>query len=237
MRQIPNFLTLFNLLLGCLAILYSFYDKLYISSFLIFAAAIIDFFDGYVARMLKATSEIGKQLDSLADVISFGAAPGFVLYHLLAATFQQQSNSLDLPIIYFLPAFLIPVFSAYRLAKFNVDEKQKDDFTGLPTPACAIFFASLPLLVFANQYQITSVILSKLFLYISVALFSYLLVSPIKMFSLKFNSFNFSKNKIRYIFLLASLILVLTLKWIGIPLTIISYILISIFSQKTKLRT
>lgn len=237
MKHIPNLLTLTNLLLGCLAILYSFYDKLYISSFLIFAAAVIDFGDGFAARLLNAHSEIGKQLDSLADVTTFGVAPGFILYHLLAASFQQEVNSLEYPIIYFLPAFLIPVFSALRLAKFNIDENQNENFIGLPTPACAIFIASLPLIIFSNQFQLTNIILTKYFLYTTTALFSYLLVSPIKMFSLKFKNYDFSENKIRYLFLLASLILIVILKWIGIPLVIILYILFSLFTPNSKLKT
>lgn len=237
MKYIPNFLTLTNLTLGCLAVLYSFYDQLHISAFLIFAAAVIDFFDGFIARILNTQSALGKELDSLADLTTFGVAPGFIFYQLLAAAFSQSANSLDYPIVYFLPAFLIPVFSALRLAKFNIDEGQRENFIGLPTPACAIFVASLPLVIFSDAFSFGQMIINNYFLYSAIFILSFLLVAPIKMFSLKFKNYKFQGNGFRYFFLFASVVLIVALKWLGIPLVIIFYTILSLIENLTQKKT
>ena len=168
MKQIPNLFTLLNLFLGCVAIVFalqtqSFFiyvnddfssqfsfsipENLSIAGLLLFGAAIVDFLDGFVARLFNASSEMGKQLDSLADVVSFGVAPGVILYQLLRISYLRQDYALSVPVIWLFPAFIISCAAAYRLAKFNLDDSQKYSFKGVPTPAVGLFVASLPLII------------------------------------------------------------------------------------------
>jgi CDP-diacylglycerol--serine O-phosphatidyltransferase len=195
---------------------------------MIFGAAVLDFFDGFLARLLKAHSPIGGQLDSLADAVTFGVLPGCIYYQLLAGALQLEPGALYVPMVYMLPAFLISICSVYRLAKFNVDERQHTGFIGLATPASAIFAAVLPLLVFTNAYQLAPIILNKWFLYGIIFVFSWLMVAEIPMFSLKTKSFKWKGNEVQFIFLAASIFLVVFLKYAGIALAIMLYILICV---------
>src|SRR6188474_3373916 len=165
MKQIPNLFTLLNLVFGCLAIictlqngititadpngteLLNIPEKIWMASFFIGAAAVVDFLDGFVARLFKATSEMGKQLDSLSDVVSFGVAPALIIYQLLRISYAREGNGLDVSIAFLLPALIIACAAAWRLAKFNLDESQQYSFKGLPTPAAGLFVASLPLIL------------------------------------------------------------------------------------------
>lgn len=240
-NHIPNFITLLNLLSGCIAIVFIFDDQLAIASYLIGLAAIFDFLDGFFARLLKAQSPIGKDLDSLADVISFGLVPGLILFKLIE---YSSGISVHTGFISFLPffAFLIPLFSALRLAKFNNDERQTDVFIGLPTPANALLIASFPLiliqqttLVGINLVGIQSLFLILPFLVTITILLSYLLIAEIQLLSLKFKNFTWKDNKVRYILLGISCILLIILFYLAIPIIIILYILLSLFTPKSKI--
>lgn len=215
-RHIPNFLTCCNLLCGCIGIVFVTSGNLNAAAYFVWIACVFDFFDGFAARMLKVSSPIGKELDSLADMVSFGLLPSMVMYVML----QDATHSEYLPYL----AFSIAVFSALRLAIFNIDETQSDSFRGLPTPANALFITSLPLLtgpiaiaLFEPWIVITIVVIS-----------SYLLVSGIPLFALKFKSFNWKENKARFTFLIVSVVLLATLQIAAIPLIILLYIALSL---------
>lgn len=233
-KQIPNLLTLTNLFLGCAGIVYVLSGMSYMASYFIFIAAVIDFCDGFAARLLNASSPIGEQLDSLADCVTFGVLPGCIFFNFLEQSYAADSDALNTGIIFMLPAFLISVFSALRLARFNVDEKQKENFIGLPTPACAIFTATLPLIYLTNQYGLAAWLSNKWLLYLLIIVLSYLLVSPLNMFSLKFKTYDYKSNEIRYIFLIASAVLIFTLGYTGMAAVILLYIILSIIQIFTK---
>ena len=221
-KQIPNALTSFNLLFGCLSIVACLVESnLKLAAYFIAAAAILDFFDGFVARAINANSEIGKQLDSLADCVSFGVAPGFIFYKLtnIPIDFNQFN------ILAYIP-FLIPVFSAIRLAKFNIDTRQTDSFIGLPTPANSLFISAIPFVV--NQFPF---FINQWFLLIFPFVSAYLLVAELPLFALKFKSFTWQKNQLRYIFLLCCLISLFAFGYLGINISIILYILFSIYNN------
>jgi CDP-diacylglycerol--serine O-phosphatidyltransferase len=236
-KHIPNFITSLNLFCGTSAIVFAFRGELVIASYLILLAAVFDFLDGMAARVLHAYSEIGKQLDSLADVVSFGVAPAVIVYNLLLFsgkifTIPYIPNNPNILLF----VFLIPIFSALRLAKFNVDTRQTSSFIGLPTPANAIFWVSFPLILnslniesweyqfFSNPYLIS----------ILIVVMSYLLVAEIPMFSLKFKNYKFSENITKYIFLLIAIFFIVTLKTIAIPFVILIYIGISVIENLIK---
>ena len=248
---IPNTLTLTNLLLGCVGIIYAFderyfliseigsysglYDtqeinsRIFFSSMIIIVAAVIDFADGFFARLLNAQSEIGKQLDSLADVVTFGVLPGMLLYQLLERAYFSETGALLTSKIYLLPALLLPLAAAYRLARFNIEPISKEYFRGLATPAMAFFVASLPLIYFTNSNGLGAYVINKYFLYAVALLFSYLMVSDIRMFSLKLKSWRIRENVAIYSFLGLCLISLAWLKYTGVAISLILYILFSIF--------
>lgn len=220
-KSIPNTLTCCNLFSGCVAAVFAFWGDFDYAAIAVVVAAVFDFFDGFAARGLKAFSPLGGDLDSLADMVSFGLAPGVVLYSYLCATKTGTAHEV-LPFV----AFLIPVFSALRLAKFNIDTRQTTSFIGLPTPANALFW------VFAiATLSHHGLSLSPLGIVVVVAielLTCYLMVSELPMFSLKFHDFSWANNKIRYVFLALSLILILVLRMESMPIIIVMYILMSI---------
>jgi CDP-diacylglycerol--serine O-phosphatidyltransferase len=262
-KHIPNAITCCNLLCGCLAIVQAFEGNLVYSAYLVGLAAIFDFFDGFAARLLRVASPIGKDLDSLADMVTFGVVPGVVMFHMIDSAFLWNNGVLEyfadgtskilLPnellkskslIKYF--AFVIPVFSAIRLAKFNNDLRQSDSFIGVPTPAVAIFICSLAL-IYVKTYtpfsnietchqnyefiQILSWLFHPIVLCIMSLVLSILLISEIPLFALKFRKFSWRGNRIRYSFLALSLLLLITLQFVGIPLIIILYILMSVITN------
>ncbi|MCK5838578.1 MAG: CDP-diacylglycerol--serine O-phosphatidyltransferase [Bacteroidales bacterium] len=233
-NKLPNLLTLINLLAGCLALLAIFSDKLTIAVYLIGAALLFDFLDGAFARILKAQSDMGKELDSLADVVSFGVVPGFIMFMLIKDTVQDIPSGY--PVDLFLPytGLLIPLFSALRLAKFNIDPLQREIFIGLPTPASAILIASFPLILhFQSDIIWANYLLeNKYVLIIITILISFLLISPIRLFSLKFKVLAWNENRSRYIFLLLSFLAILFLHFMAIPLIIFLYILMSLVVQR-----
>ena len=245
---IPNFLTLLNILSGCIATVFAVLNQLEWAALFVFIGIFFNFFDGLAARALNVQSEIGVQLDSLADVITSGLVPGVVMFQLLN---MSQSGGWNLAFgheltesmawyggkintISFL-GFAITLASAYRLAKFNVDENQVSSFVGLPTPANALMILSLPLiLMYHNNEFLSGIILNPWFLVGLTALSVYLLNSPIKLFALKFKNWSFKENGVRYLFLIGSLIMLLTLKFLAIPLIIVFYILASLLMPSEK---
>ncbi len=235
-KHVPNFITLLNLLSGVLSIYIGFTGDIRISALLIFVAAVFDFFDGLVARLLNARSDIGLQLDSLADVVSFGVAPAFVLFHTISMVLDMGGVT-RLNYLAF-SAFTIPLFAALRLAKFNIDENQTSSFIGMPTPAVAVFFAALPIVILVclseNHGVYYQTITNPWFLSGSGIVLSLLMVLKIPMFSLKFKSANWSAHQTQYIFLILSVFLLILLKIAAIPLIIILYILLSLMNLLFK---
>ena len=222
-KHIPNTLTLCNLLLGCCGIVFAFHNELYFSGLAIVIAAVIDFGDGFVARLLKAQSTIGEQLDSLADMVTFGVLPGIIYFQLLASAWSAQETGLNAQMIFMLPALAIPACAALRLAKFNIDENQKTGFIGMPSPAQAIFAAMLPLIIFTNAFHLQTVLQNRWVLYGFILLFSYLMVSPIPMFALKMKSYGWKGNEARYVFLVFALAFIFLFKYTGLAFTILLY--------------
>jgi CDP-diacylglycerol--serine O-phosphatidyltransferase len=229
--NLPNTLTLVNLFFGCLALVFIFSPGgLQYVPYCTVVSLVADFFDGMAARFTKTQSNIGKELDSLADMVSFGAVPGAILYTLLTFYFKSVSTSESewQIMLYSSPAFLVTLFSALRLAKFNIDERQSEGFIGLATPACTIFIIGLLLVFLRNDFGMSQFILSPAFLFVLIAALSYLLIAEIPMFSFKFKSFGWAGNEIRYVFIIVSVVLLAALKFAGISLAIVLYVLGSI---------
>jgi len=240
-KSIPSFITLMNLFCGCLSVVSAFKGNLEASAFFIIGATFFDFFDGFFARLLNCKSEFGKQLDSLADVVSFGVAPAIIIFQLMDSSFgmpQIMLRNIN-PMPY--TAFIIALFSALRLAKFNIDVRQSDSFIGLPTPANAILIAALPLILWhysdSNGMIATySRLVFYNFFFLSglVILMSYLLIAELPLMSFKFKTYAWKDNYIKYLFLLFSIILLLILNFIAIPLIIIFYIFLSVILNITS---
>ena len=219
-KHIPNLLTISNLICGCIALYFTFQGELVFTAYLIGLAAIFDFMDGAAARLLNISNPLGKELDSMADMVSFGLVPGSVVFHLLEeSTFSQYSFM----------ALVIPIFSAYRLAKFNIDENQNENFIGLPTPANCLVFVSIPLITTFNSESTIAYLfeIPEILLIITI-LMSLALVSRINMFSLKFKNLKFQDNKLRFFLITMSIILLTWLEFSAIPIIILLYIMISI---------
>lgn len=234
-------LTLLNLLCGCLAIISTFHKSFELTAILLMMAAVFDFFDGFAARLLGVHSELGKQLDSLADMVTFGVVPGFVMYQLIIYAIGSGAAYLgpDEPVWYLAYAgMLIPLFSAYRLAKFNIDTRQSDQFIGLPTPANALLISFLPLLMIPEGNAIAEILLKPYVLITLCAIQSYLMVAELPMIALKFKSFGWKGNEWRYLLLLLSAVVVLLIKQKAVPFIIILYVVLSLiqnmFNQKKQ---
>lgn len=227
-RHIPNTVTCLNLFSGCIACVMAFEAKYELAVAFIILSAVFDFFDGMLARLLDAKSPIGKDLDSLADDVSFGVAPSLLVFSLFK---EVQYPVFMEGIKDFFPymGFLISVFSALRLAKFNIDTRQTNSFIGLPVPANALFWGSL--VVGAHVFLISDNF-NAIYLFILVLLFSYLLVSEIPMFSLKFKNLTWKDNKVSFIFLIVCIPLLLLLRISGFAAIIAWYILLSALTKK-----
>ncbi|MCB2379406.1 CDP-alcohol phosphatidyltransferase family protein [Hymenobacter sp. BT635] len=220
-NHLPNAVTCLNLFAGCLALCNIFAGHLEIAAYLVGLAAAFDFADGLLARALHASSPIGKDLDSLADMVSFGVVPGAILFHLL-----QQSSGLPEWLPY--AGFIVTVFSALRLAKFNNDTRQTNSFIGLPTPACTLVVASLPLILAHDTFSLSSVILNPWVLLGLTLLLSGLLVAEIPLFALKFKNLTWQDNSLRFIFLLLAVALLVVLQAAAIPLIVLLYVGLSV---------
>lgn len=220
-NHIPNAVTCLNLFAGCLALTQIFAGNLEIAAYLVGLAAAFDFADGLLARALHASSPIGKDLDSLADMVSFGVVPGAFLFDLLMQAGAGTPSWLPYA------GFVVTVFSALRLAKFNNDTRQTTSFIGLPTPACTLVVASLPLILAHDSFHVTSFILNPWVLLGLTALLSGLLVAEIPLFALKFKNLRWQDNGVQFVFLLLTVLLLLGLQATAIPLVVLLYVLMS----------
>jgi len=247
MKQIPNLFTLLNLIFGCIAIVFilqtgesivilqqegftdvNLPEKITWGCFFIFAAGVVDFLDGFVARLFKATSGMGQQLDSLADVVSFGVAPGLILYQLLRISYAQEENGLDISMAYLLPAFLIPAAGAWRLARFNLDDEQQASFKGVPIPAVGLVIASFPLIIHFQTLNLQFAFINRWLLYAIILVLSYLMVSSLPLMSMKIKDLNIKNNLARYILLTLGIIAAISLKWFAVPVIFVLYVIISL---------
>jgi len=243
-RHIPNIFTSINLLCGAAAVLFAANGELVIAAYLVLTGIFFDFFDGLAARLLNAHSEVGLQLDSLADMVTSGLAPAIVMVQLLnlsltgdylllnAAFFSEGWNAIHTS---YLPFFglLIAVAAAYRLAKFNTDERQREGFVGLPTPANALLILSLPLIVeFQYDEAIAGLILNKWVLLSLTILSCILMNAEVSLFALKFKTWGWKGNGLRYVFLILSVALLIGLQFLAFPLIILLYILLSLLARR-----
>ncbi|MBK9532672.1 MAG: CDP-diacylglycerol--serine O-phosphatidyltransferase [Chitinophagaceae bacterium] len=253
-RHIPNIFTLINLFLGCIAIVfalqtetisiyvgedlsshYNIPEKLGVAAFFIMAAAIVDFLDGFVARLLKASSDMGKQLDSLSDVVSFGVAPSVILYQLLRTSFIKEENGLETSIAWLLPAFIVACAAAYRLARFNLDSSQSYGFKGVPVPAAGLFIASFPLILHYgnNVINVNEWLTNKWVLYAVIVMVSWLMVSTLPLMALKFRDFSIKNNIPKIMLLVVAVIAAFIFNWLAVPIIFIAYIILSLIFKKT----
>ena len=223
-KSIPNLFTLANLSCGTVGIILSFQGQIETACYLIWLAAGFDFFDGFLARVLNAQSEIGKQLDSLADLITFGLLPAILYYHMLA-------GKIEAPLEF--AGVLIAAFSALRLAKFNIDENQSTSFTGLTTTANGIFTSTLPLIIAGSTFM-SDFIANEWVIFTCALIFSLLMVAPVTLLSFKFKNLSIQDNWQRFLLILISLVLIIIFKIAAVPLIIVVYILLSLLAQPKR---
>jgi CDP-diacylglycerol--serine O-phosphatidyltransferase len=225
---VPNFITLLNLLSGGIAVIFAVKGDLSTAALFVFFGIFFDFFDGFLARKLNVSSEMGLQLDSLADLVTSGLVPALVLVNLIELSILPwQDANCFLPYI----GLLVLLCSAYRLAKFNISTEQSQFFIGLPTPANALLIMSLPLVLdYQNSDSYNALILNPFFLVVVTLLSSFLLNAPVKLIALKFKTWNFSENASKYILIIFSLVALILFKFAGIPLIIIFYIMLSLIN-------
>lgn len=255
MKHLPNLFTLLNLFFGCIAIVFALQteniliytndeftssfnvpERLALAALFIYLAAVVDFLDGFVARVFNASSEMGKQLDSLADVVSFGTAPGIILYQLLRMSSIREENGIDISIAWLLPAFIVTVAAAYRLAKFNLDNSQSLGFKGVPTPAVGLMIASFPLILHygGGLININEWLVNKWVLYSLIIILSWLMVSNLPMIALKFKDFSVKSNLPKIVLVLIGIVASVFLNWLAVPVIFIAYIIISLSTQQQK---
>lgn len=253
MKQIPNLFTLLNLVFGCIAIVFILQnginivvdsngtqlidipEKIWLASLFIGLAGVVDFLDGFIARLFKSESNMGQQLDSLADVVSFGVAPSMIIYQFLRLSFAQDEGGMDVSTGWLLISFLLPCAAAFRLARFNLDTTQSTSFKGLPVPAAGILVASLPLLYWhSDKAWVVNLLLNKWFLYALIISLSFLMISSLPMMSLKFKDVTFRNNWKKYVLLIVSVISMFFLKWLAIPVAFVCYVILSLaFKNRT----
>lgn len=238
-KHIPNLLTLANLLCGTVAILFSLKGDYTATALLVAIGIGFDFFDGFVARLLNVQGELGKQLDSLADMVTSGVVPGIIMLQLLINVIDMDAvgyfgvdkygaTGSNLPYL----GLLLTLGSAYRLARFNIDERQSDSFIGLPTPAMSLFVVSLPLIAeFSTHSFFVDLVINKYFLIAVTIVLTFLMNAELPLFSLKFKNYSFKDNAMKYIFLLISVVLLVLLKFVAVPVIILLYIIVSLFSK------
>jgi CDP-diacylglycerol--serine O-phosphatidyltransferase len=246
-KQIPNIFTLLNLVFGCMAIVFTLQngiiiftdatgsqlvdipEKIWYASLFIGLAAVVDFLDGFVARLFNATSDMGKQLDSLADVVSFGVAPGMIIYQFLRLSLAQEENGLEASMLWLLPAFLLPCAGAWRLARFNLDTEQTYHFKGVPIPAVGLLVASLPLIYWTNNQEwVRNLLLNKWFLLALIAVLCYLMVSTLTIMAFKFKNLKLADNLPKYMVVAVAIVAGIFLQWMAVPVVFITYVLVSL---------
>ncbi len=246
MKQIPNILTLGNLFCGILAIVFVLHTPVFISDFngqsfivntppaiywasvFIGIAAIFDFLDGFAARLLHVSSPLGGQLDSLADLVTFGVAPGTILYHFLSQAYMQQPEAIRVSLLAVAPALLLPCFTAYRLARFNTYQSHSTNFTGIPAPAIGLFIASFPLIQFYEQLPFSKWLQHPWLLYLILALCCFFMVCNIPFFSFKIKSLSWKGNVLRYLLIVLTAISIPFLHWGSVAFCFLLYIILSI---------
>lgn len=246
-KHIPNFITLLNLLSGCVAVILAVNNQFVTAAVFVFLGIFFDFFDGFFARKFNVQGPLGVQLDSLADMVTSGLVPGVVMFKLLHISLGKPalenpealwSQSVLFDGLHYSPlafvGFFITLASAYRLAKFNIDEDQQSYFKGLPTPANAILILSLPLIIeFQNHDGMNALILNPWFLIIITLISTYMLNAPVNLFALKFKTWDFKSNITRYIFLILTVVLLIVLHFAAIPLVILLYVILSLLNAKS----
>jgi CDP-diacylglycerol--serine O-phosphatidyltransferase len=251
MKQIPNIFTLLNLFFGCLAIVVTLQngiviqytndgaqyidipEKIWLASLFIGIAGVVDFLDGFVARLFNAASEIGKQLDSLADVVSFGVAPSMIVYQFLRLSLAKEQEGIDTSMLWLMPAFIIACAGAYRLARFNIDQSQSYGFKGVPIPAAGLLIASFPLIYWHSPSGwVVNILLNKWVLYGIIFLVSWLMVSRLPIMALKFKNLSVKNNIPKIILLLITIVAAIFLQWLAVPVVFIVYIILSLFYKQ-----
>ena len=242
-KHIPNLLTLGNLLCGTIATIFAVQGEFVFAALLVITGILFDFLDGFAARLLHVSGELGKQLDSLADMVTSGVVPGIIMFRLLQDenvfmndndlnSLEQFSFNLNLNDVLPFLGLLLTLGACYRLAKFNIDTRQSDSFIGLPTPAMSLFVISLPLI---QEYSpidfVQNIIANNYFLTAVTLVLTYLMNAELPLFSLKFKDYSVKNNVIKYLFLVVSLCMIIFLQYLSIPLIILLYVILSIFSN------
>lgn len=236
-KHIPNLVTLCNLLCGTLATIFAVDGHFELTAFFVALGVFLDFFDGFFARILKVSGELGKQLDSLADMVTSGVVPGIVLFSLLGYEKQgldEFSSFSAFPLI----GLLVTIAACYRLANFNLDTRQSESFIGLPTPAMSLFVVSLPLIQMHSEIDFIRELIGNTYFLISISIFfSFLMNSKLHLFSLKFKNYTLKENLFKYILIVLSVIFLITMKFLAVPIIILCYLLLSIIknTMNTKL--
>jgi len=235
-KQIPNLLTLGNLFCGTVATIFAVESDYNTAALFVLIGIFFDFLDGFVARLLKVSGELGKQLDSLADMVTSGVVPGIIMFKLIQNNMFDSKNSFENTILGIsLIGLVLTLAACYRLAKFNLDTRQSDSFIGLPTPAMSLFVISLPLIQMNSEIDFVLYLIDNNYFLIAVTLIlSYLMNAEIPLFSLKFKDYSWNKNWIIYSFLLTSIMLILLVKYLSIPLIIILYVVLSVIKNVTS---
>ncbi len=237
-KHIPNIVTLGNLFCGTLATIFAVGGHFEMTALFVVLGIFLDFFDGFFARVLKVSGELGKQLDSLADMVTSGVVPGIVLFVLLGNNQQipyeidsEFKFSMGLPLL----GLLITLSACYRLAKFNLDTRQSESFIGLPTPAMSLFIVSLPLVQMHSDIDFVKDLIGNNYFLIGITiLFSFLMNSEFHLFSLKFKNYGVKENLFKYILILFSIILLITIEYLAVPVIIISYVILSMLKNMKK---
>jgi CDP-diacylglycerol--serine O-phosphatidyltransferase len=236
-KHIPNLITLGNLFCGTIATIYAVQADFVFAGLFVILGIVFDFFDGFAARLFKVSGELGRQLDSLADMVTSGVVPGIIMLKLIEVNTINASNSFfDNSILGIsLVGLVLTLGACYRLAKFNIDTRQSDSFIGLPTPAMSLFVISLPLIQeYSNIEFALNLITNNYFLITITILLTYLMNAQLPLFSLKFKDYTIKNNLIKYVFLIASLLMIVFLQYISIPLIIIVYVVLSVISNFSK---
>ena len=247
-KHIPNLFTLMNLFSGMIAVIMAATDELVLAALFVFLEIFFDFFDGFFARKFNVAGELGKQLDSLADVVTSGVVPGIIMFQMMLYSAKGQwFMELSCEVgdwrdyqdtyFYFLPfsGLFITLAAAYRLANFNIDERQTNSFIGLPTPAFAIFVLSLPLILYYSDNAFFLELLQNFYVLLGITILGcYMMNAEIPLFSLKFKNYNWKGNETKYLFLFGTFIMLLTLQTIAIPLTILFYVFLSVIENRIK---
>jgi len=248
-KHIPNLITLLNLLSGTIAVYFAVKEQLVLAAFFVFLGIFFDFFDGFSARLLNVQGELGKQLDSLADVVTSGVVPGIVLFQLITKSLSKDKwnigmnlitdvtnrNKFDATFFISIIGLLFTLGAAYRLAKFNIDERQTSSFIGLPTPAAALVVLSLPLILAYSNNEIADLLIGNLWFLIGLTvLLCYFMNAEIPLFSLKFKDYSWKNNRVKFSFIVITAITCILLKFIAIPIVIVLYVILSLIDTRYK---